>query len=298
MENINTMGLERISKKISSKIEDELNNLNLFFRVFHRYKSSESLIKKLDKKEKDGEEKYNSVKKIQDVIGQRINLYFADDIEIVKGLFKEKFVFVDETIDRNATTEFKPTRINLIFKIPKEYKKEFRELIKNEKVDDTFELQLRTVLSEGWHEVDHDLRYKCSKDWDKHDELSRMFNGILASLETNDWSMLQLFNELSFRHYKNNNLEAMLRTKFRIRLNEKKLNDSLIEIIKNDGLQRALYKLERSDFLNSLKEKPFIIPMNIENLIFILNIYFLKNEAIFKITPELIMSELASQATF
>src|ERR1700749_1078921 len=214
MTNIDTRGLERISKEICESIEDELNNLNLFFRVFYRYKAEDSLHKKLSKQTKEGAPKYTEQKKIQDVIGIRINLYFADDIEVVYNLFKEKFEFIEETIDKNLETEFKPTRINLIFKIHKKHNREFKDLIPDLRIDNTFELQLRTVLSEGWHEVDHDLRYKCEDDWQKHTDLSRMFNGILAAIETNEWSMLQLFNELSYRHYQNSDCEAMLRTKF------------------------------------------------------------------------------------
>ncbi|MBK7959276.1 MAG: hypothetical protein IPK03_14995 [Bacteroidetes bacterium] len=33
-------------------------------------------------------------------------------------------------------------------------------MVNNSLVDSTFEVQLRTILSEGWHEIDHDLRYK------------------------------------------------------------------------------------------------------------------------------------------
>ena len=293
MENINNNGLERVSKEIASIIEDELNNLNLFFRVFFRCKSVGSLRKKLELKIDNNIDKYNSSKKIQDVIGLRINLYFADDVEIIRKLFKERFEFVEETIDKNTTTEFKPTRINLIFKIPKKYKREFKDLIKSDKIDDTFELQIRTVLSEGWHEVDHDLRYKCLQDWEKHEELSRMFNGILAALETNDWSMLQLFNELSYRHYKNNNIEAMFRTKFRIRLNDGKVNEELLEILKDNDLRKAFYRIDRSDFLCYLKETKFILPMNMENLIYILNFNFIKSEEILKITPLKTLNELA-----
>lgn len=45
--------------------------------------------------------------------------------------------------------------------------------------DATYEIQFRTTLSEGWHEIDHALRYKCKTDWDKHEDEERAFNGIL-----------------------------------------------------------------------------------------------------------------------
>lgn len=295
MDNINTQSLNRISKSISELIEDELNNLNLFYRVFYRSKSIDSLSKKLNKKDENGIDKYNESKKIQDCIGIRINLYFADDIDVAYKLFKEKLEFVDETIDKNEATEFKPTRVNLIFKIPKKFKQEFKEIIDDHRIDCTFELQLRTIFSEGWHEVDHDLRYKCEEDWNDHSDIARTFNGILASLETTEWSMIQMFNTLAYRHYKQGNCEAMLRTKFRIRMNPKAVKSEILVIINNDEvLRKKIFRVDRLELLNKLKERPFIIPMNLENLIYIINYYFINDQSLSDLTPELIRNELTT----
>jgi ppGpp synthetase/RelA/SpoT-type nucleotidyltranferase len=42
-------------------------------------------------------------------------------------------------------------------------------------VDNTFEIQFRTTLSEGWHEVDHLMRYKCKPDWEPLVPLQLLF---------------------------------------------------------------------------------------------------------------------------
>src|SRR6185369_8342226 len=246
--------LERITKTISSNVEEELEDLGLLFRIFYRCKSDVSTINKLSIKKYDGVTSF-----MRDIIGIRINLYFADDLEIVYNLVREKFEFVEETIDKNEETEFKPTRINIIYRIPKEFDKEFVDVVNDKRIDNTFELQLRTVLSEGWHEVDHDLRYKCLEDWEHHAELSRVFNGILASLETNDWSILKLFEQLSFLHYKSSNWPAMIRTKYRIRFVNHEINPELLKIIASDlGLQKQLFRIDRNEFLNILAKKKLV----------------------------------------
>ncbi|WP_202796549.1 hypothetical protein, partial [Thermophagus xiamenensis] len=63
-------------------------------------------------------------------------------------------------------------------------------------IDNTFEVQLRTILSEGWHEVDHSLRYKCKDDWKDYPDQERLLNGIYAALETNDSTLKSLFREI------------------------------------------------------------------------------------------------------
>lgn len=62
---------------------------------------------------------------------------------------------------------FMPTRLNLIFRMDDFCSRELVNVLKDidgidsSLIDCTYEIQLRTVLSEGWHEVEHDLRYKC-----------------------------------------------------------------------------------------------------------------------------------------
>lgn len=82
------------------------------------------------------------------------------------------------------TDQFTVNRHNLVFKVPDVYSNEIGIAIRNRPIDTTFELQLRSILSEGWHEVDHDLRYKSKSNWINQGDLSRALNGIMATLET------------------------------------------------------------------------------------------------------------------
>lgn len=280
-------GLDRIGRQITQSITDELDRVGIFHRIYFRIKSNDSIETKILSKKYDG---VNSC--LQDVIGVRINLYFVDDIEIVYPYLKEYFEFVDETIDKNDETIFKPTRINLIFKIPKGFHQEFRELVIDPRVEDTFELQLRTVLSEGWHEVDHDLRYKCKSDWDGKEDLGRMFNGVLASLEASEWTILQIFQNLSFRHYKNQSFASMIRSKFRIRIKSEEINEAVLTLINNEEeLFRSIFKIDRNDFLKKYLDTQVIMPLNLSNFVFFLNHFFIHNDKLKGITPEPLLNE-------
>lgn len=282
--------LERVAKNIAQKIEDELDRVGIFHRTFYRCKSELSVDSKIAKKNYDGVNSF-----LRDIIGIRSNLYFVDDVEIIYPFFKKYFELIEETRDVNVETEFKPTRLNLVFKIINEFQKEFTELIQDTRIDSSFEFQIRTVLSEGWHEVDHDMRYKYKSDWDYQQDMSRMLNGVLAGLESSDWTMVQIFETLSYRHYKNKAVESMIRAKFRIRIKsgefDSKINDALIL---DDDLRRSLFKINRQDFLIRFLQSNVIMPLTMNNIVFFLNYVFLKNTKLNELTPLQLLKEFES----
>jgi len=260
----------------------------LFFRIFYRSKSEDSLTKKILTKE------YSlSGNKLQDSIGIRVALYFADDLDIVRGLLKRKLVFVDETIDKPDDDEFRPSRVNLIFRIPDEYQKQLGFLRKYVEVDSTYELQLRTVLSEGWHEVEHDLRYKCKGEWQHQLDLSRTLNGVFATLETCDWSMLQVFDELAYRHYKSGDWQAMLRNKFRIRFDPTPLSEELRTVLtdQNDAAKKII-RLNRERLLRWILDNELSFPILFSNIVYLVNYLHIKSDSISRLTPAPIAEEL------
>lgn len=282
------LGLDRLARDISFRIEDELQRSGIFFRIFARAKSVESIEKKLTSKDYE-----NSCvnKKMQDLIGIRITVYFDDDLPIVYQAIKQRFDFIDETIDERSVNTFEPQRVNLIFKMTDEEAKETIDLAisKYKYIDTTYEVQLRTVLSEGWHEVEHDLRYKCKKDWVDHSEISHIFNGVYASLVTSDWTIMSIFEKLAYSHFKNNNWNAMLRNKFRLRFKESELDNKIVEILDKDKiLSKELFKTDRSYILNRIFKDGIRIPLTLTNLIYIINAYYLLDSQIISISPDYI----------
>lgn len=288
--------LQRLTRVLTDQIQEDLLKAGIFFRIYSRCKSAKSLAKKLSKENDNGSLKYNGTTKfLRDLIGIRINLYFVDDLEILLNYYKEKHkaAFLEEAVDINKESEFKPTRVNLIFKIPDDLKEEFRGVVPEPRIDSSFELQLRTVFSEGWHEVEHDFRYKCQEDWKDHNALSRTFNGMLAALEIHEWGMLKVFSELSYSYYKSRNYGAMIRMHLRIRTEDYYLSDGLQQLLEQEkGFLKDFYKLERTIIILALLEGERYIPFLLDNLVYMINFLFLKNEKILSATPALIFEEL------
>ena len=215
-----------------SDIERCIDSLGVMYRIFYREKSEYSFKEKVDR----NPGKYNSKKKIQDLIGVRVALYFVDDIDVVRIALEDKFEFLptDSQIDTPAIEYFSAIRCNLIFRLPETFDlTEMVALEHKEIIDNTFELKIRTILSEGWHEIDHDLRFKCKNDWIGLNKENRAFNGVYAALETSEWTLLKLFEELSYTHYKKKNLKAMLTNKLRLRLKHSTKDNDVLEYLKN-----------------------------------------------------------------
>lgn len=269
-------------KRLQTEIEGELDRLGLLFRVFSRAKSPNSIKHKIESK---GEGYYSAEgKKIQDLFGVRIALYFPDDIHIARQALEKLYKLNSEEVDPHKTSLFEAVRCNFVFELPDNLVEDSQILRSNTLVDRTFEVQLRTILSEGWHEVEHDLRYKCREDWDSHNDLSRALNGIYASLETSDWGMMRLFEDLAYRHYKAKEWVPMLRNKFRLRAGNE-LNSNLKDIMDQGDIGKCFYRLDRTELLLLILKKNIRFPLTINSLVFIANYYYIRDSSISDITP-------------
>lgn len=267
-------------------VERCISNLGIMHRIFFREKTKDSLKKKIT----SSPGKYGGEKKIQDLIGIRIALYFVDDIAVVREALEKRFTYVaiDSQIDEPGSEVFKAIRCNLIFKLPDSF--DFSNSLDAENlelVDNTFEVQIRTILSEGWHEIDHDLRYKCKDDWEGLDRENRAFNGVYATLETSEWTLLKLFEELAYTHYKNSNLKAMLNNKFRVRLRSSPLDESILNYIsEKPELIKRIYRFSRTRMLQCFSARPYMMPLSISNLVFVMNLEAINDEKITEMMPD------------
>ncbi|MGZ8887400.1 MAG: hypothetical protein ACXW1A_03970 [Nitrososphaeraceae archaeon] len=275
------------------EIENILYKIGFLCRVFARGKDDKSLNKKLNKEEGNY---YSNGKLIQDAIGIRVAFYFEEDIDIVSKLLIEKFD-IDKSssaIDNHSTDQFTVTRHNLIFQVPQHYKNDMKRSISDMPIDSTFEVQLRSILSEGWHEVDHDLRYKSKTSWNGHDDLSRALNGILATIETAEWGMRKIFDDLSYRHYKKGNWEAMLHNKMRLRV-EPKLSQPILEHLNNNiEFAKDAFRIDRKSVIQKIAQLKPNPPISLDNLLFIWNYIGPKNDELLSLTPVIILEGLES----
>lgn len=280
-------GFNRVSESLRKELEVYLESIGLLCRVFGRGKSLHSLNRKISKEPG----KYdNNGKLIQDAVGLRVVLYFPEDIDIVQSTLKAKYSFdkVSSTIDTPQTSVFAVTRHNLIFRIPDEHVRDMRSSIQSQPIDTTFEVQIRTILSEGWHEVEHDLRYKRKEDWESHDDLSRGLNGVVATLETAEWSMRKIFDDLAHRHYKNHQWAAMLHTAIRMRVNPE-ISPEICTAFDNDILlAKEMHRINRPRIFKSLASLAPKIPLTLDNIVYLWNHIETKHPSITRITPEIL----------
>ncbi|WP_185217536.1 RelA/SpoT domain-containing protein [Sphingobacterium mizutaii] len=284
--------LDYLAKKVSDRVELEVLKLGIQYRIFHRSKDLNSIKEKIERKEIEGSPYSVEGKKIRDIIGIRIVTYFQDDIPLVISVVNKTIEKLEQEIDPTELTVFRPKRTNITYSLNREETNLLSEAISinldqvYKLADNTFELQLRTVLSEGWYEIDHNLRYKCQSDWDPYNEQQRMLNGIYASLETNDIAMKNLFNELAYQHFKAKNWEGLMRTKFRIRFKLSSLNDQITSILDNNiRLGKLIIKLDRQEMLLELAKFNNNIPLTLSNFFYLINYCFLKEPEIKEITP-------------
>lgn len=277
-----------VAELLKKKLEQIISRTGLYARVFSRVKTADSINNKFKVKN------YCDSKKMQDLFGVRIAFYFKDDITVFQKIIEDCFTIVDKAVDEINSTEFKPTRLNLVCTLPKDITEDIDEQIFKCFIDKTFEIQIRTVFSEGWHEIDHDLRYKRKSEWDnsRANIFSRELNGIFATLETCDSSIIHLFERWSLYQFNDRNIESMIINKFRLKFTSESLSSQLHSIIENDeALIKKIYDYERNDAIWRFYKSG--LPININNLIYLINYASIHNSAIDSETPSIVRKKLS-----
>jgi len=225
--------LNDIAGRIYLDLKNDLDRSGIMYRLFFRAKTEMSLNHKMALK---GEKYRSGAAKIQDALGFRIVLYFHDDVDILADHFSFMDV-LDTAMDHPDACTFSPRRLNLTIRIPEPFIPDFRAALPEEfapYIDDAYEIQLRTVYSEGWHEVEHDLRYKCKDDWIGYDKYSRNLNGVIACLENAEWSVMSIFNQMAEENRRNQNFRAMFRNKFRFRFKSEDFSEKITNYLLED----------------------------------------------------------------
>lgn len=284
-----SIDLSYYEHQIVSQLREYLNHSGVFYRIFSRAKSAQSIKRKLEIKK----EKYSPDGcKMQDLIGIRIVFYFIDDVHIFAEYLRHKPFYKDESNSEEelehinvggidlANTVFMPTRLNLICGIPSNLVGSLKQELSQVKdfdarlIDMTYEIQLRSVLSEGWHEVEHDLRYKCKSEpwWGYCKEDSRFLNGIFATLETSERSMKDLFANIAYKNYKKKDWAAMLRNHFCLRFVDSNLDSWVIDLFNsNELISKAYYRFDRSLLINVLCKSQVPLRLTMMNVVFLVN---------------------------
>lgn len=235
-------------------LEEKLKKAGFYYRVAYRVKTVDSIVNKLIYKDYQRAGGENEDKKMQDLIGIRIMLYFTDDVDICRSLLDTLFVEPGKwEITENNEYEFKAMKVNGIFKLPGYLSKTIINPILSDYMDDTFEVQVRTNSFEGWHEIEHDLRYKGSAFGIGNEALARKMNSILATLELCDDSFVQLLEDLGHQHYTFHKWGDMIRCHYRLKLDSEPIHPLIKKVFdENTELAKLFFKFDRTKVIRQL----------------------------------------------
>ena len=255
-----------------------LNQSGMMFRLFSRVKSTSSLQHKMQIK---GHNYRTGKSLIQDMIGIRIVLYFQDDVDAL-AFYHSCGEVVSSSIDEFDTCTFRPQRLNLNCNLPAEFVEDFRKALPEEfapYIDNTYEIQIRTIFSEGWHEVEHDLRYKCKEDWEGCESYSRILNGVIATLETAEWNMKELFDQMARVNFNNKNYRAMLRNKMHLRIKGEEFSANVNQyLLEHTHVAESILNTDRFVIILTLLNHQKPIELTYDNLLFLINRIEINNQ--------------------
>lgn len=278
--------INNVKMSLLNTLVTKLNNAGIYFNSTSRIKSESSLLHKLETGKYSMQE---GGRKIQDIIGIRINLFCLEDMDICEKILEETFLLDNWSKTKNEENKFEAQKCNGVFRIPSKYLRNIPASVWNKPFDQTFEVQLRTVLFEGWHEIEHEMRYKYklgsdSKEtdlWTGHEDLSRVMNSIIANLELCDWSIMQIFNSIHDSQYKEKNWENAIRSKYRLRITQDPLKPELREYLDNNpDIVAQFHTVSKRELVDILLNKKYHKELTPDRVIYLINKEIVHNEYI------------------
>lgn len=278
--------INNVKMSLLNTLVTKLNNAGIYFNSTSRIKSESSLLHKLETGKYSMQE---GGRKIQDIIGIRINLFYLEDMDICEKILEETFLLDNWSKTKNEENKFEAQKCNGVFRIPSKYLRNIPASVWNKPFDQTFEVQLRTVLFEGWHEIEHEMRYKYklgsdSKEtdlWTGHEDLSRVKNSIIANLELCDWSIMQIFNSIHDSQYKEKNWENAIRSKYRLRITQDPLKPELREYLDNNpDIVAQFHTVSKRELVDILLNKKYHKELTPDRVIYLINKEIVHNEYI------------------
>ncbi len=245
-------------------IEESLDKCGIYYRLFSRVKTPASLEHKYQIK------KYNEKTHIQDLIGFRVNVYFQEDLNICKMIMSNRFVEVDWSEKENAENEFEAAKKNGVYRLPAYLLNRISKETWGLGIDPTFEIQFKTVLFEGWHEIEHDIRYKNREIWRDNLKVGRKFNSILATLELCDNSITNVLEEMAKVLYSKKDWENMIRMHYRMKMTGAHLLSDLKKLLDDDKnvlLGKRLLECDKRLIVQELLKYNAVIALDVNAIV-------------------------------
>ena len=266
-----------VEQDLKRIISDRLEQCGLYYRCFSRIKTASSMAHKFALKDYGAENK-----KLQDLVGVRINLYFDDDVEICQNIVENTFDVIGWSTSERSEEEFKPTKLNGVCRLPEYLRSEISTETWDMYIDDTFEIQIKTMFFEGWHEIEHEMRYKYKMDegfddnrsslWDGQEKDARMMNSIIANLELCDWSIVQIFDNLARDQYIKKNWENAIRSKYRLKITQDKIKPEVRAYFdEHPEVVEKFWAVSKQQLVNILLNKKYQKVLSPNRVIYLIN---------------------------
>ena len=183
--------LDEQASSLESLIKQLISSSNLnVHSVNARVKDRNSLIKKIDKKDK-----YETLSEITDIIGVRIITHYEDEVDQIAEIIKDEFTIDQEnSIDKREVLDpdrFGYLSLHYIVSMTKT-RSQFKEYKSFKGLK--FEIQIRSILQHAWAEIEHDIGYKSENEIPRH--IRRSFSRLAGLLELADQEFINIRENL------------------------------------------------------------------------------------------------------
>lgn len=308
--------LNEIRVALEQSIVSKLDKAGIYHRSYSRVKTEESLAGKLatgkyrtdyDVATSNNTKSDGTPKKIQDIIGLRINLFFYEDINICESILDGTYMVDNWSKSKRIENQFEAQKRNCVCKLPSKYVKKLSPELWSLAIDQTFEVQLRTLLFEGWHEIEHDMRYKnkygkgernalsvgtLKEDYinqirnnikEEERKLSRVMNSVIANLELCDWSLVEIYDDLSNVQVMQHEWDKAFLSKYRLNMSQGDLCEEVVDYFnEHPDIAKSFFEIKKSDLIDSILSERVATQLTINRLVYIINDKFIKDENIEK----------------
>ncbi|MCK5679068.1 MAG: (p)ppGpp synthetase [Flavobacteriaceae bacterium] len=182
---------DNISKSVESLIKTLLISEKIDAHTIScRVKDRDSLIKKIEKKDK-----YIELEEITDIVGLRIITHYSDDVDIIATLLEKEFL-IDEENSTDKRKMLDPDRFGyLSLHYVASFNNERLKLLEYKLFNGIkFEIQIRSILQHTWAEIEHDIGYKSKSEVPR--DIRRQFSRLAGLLEIADNEFVNIKNSL------------------------------------------------------------------------------------------------------
>lgn len=181
--------MEKIVPVLKEHIEEIMKGINIKIdQISIRIKEVNSFLKKAEKRI-DQELKYkNPFSEIQDQIGVRVVVFFAQDVVSLSNTIKDYFTFIEEKeFPPDSYKEFAYEGRHYIINLSNDL---IPEGINKNLIPDFFEIQIKTLYQHAWAQAEHDIGYKQNR------ELSFQEKRLMAFAAAQSWGADQIFMQI------------------------------------------------------------------------------------------------------